>query len=68
MLSCYFCGEEIQSNIYKAYDKSFCCNLCRNNVINYYVYTDELKIVDKHTYEAQKPIQIYIKSMNRNNS
>ena len=64
MLFCYFCGEEIQSNIYKAYDKSFCCNLCRNNVVDYYVYTHELKIVEKHTYEQK---QKYINSENTKN-
>ena len=31
---CYMCENNISDKIYRAYDKSFCCNTCRNHFIN----------------------------------
>lgn len=31
---CYMCENNISDKIYRAHDKSFCSNICRNNFIN----------------------------------
>jgi len=31
---CYMCEHNISDKIYRAYDKSFCCNTCRDKFIN----------------------------------
>jgi hypothetical protein len=33
IFTCYTCNINIKSNIFMAYDKSFCCSHCRNNFI-----------------------------------
>lgn len=59
MTICYNCGDTINYNIYKGYDKSFCCNLCRNNVTNNYVYTHYSEILNNKEYEKSRKYIYY---------
>lgn len=34
LFMCYMCQNNISEKIYRAHDKSFCCNTCRNSLIN----------------------------------
>lgn len=56
---CFKCNNVIfnHSNIYKAYDKNFCSNICRTYVIKNYEFDDNYILIKKvkPIYKNEKP-------------
>ncbi len=48
--TCYVCNNPIRHHVYRAYDKTMCCSMCQNKLVNSYVYDDEYNIISKYDF------------------
>ena len=54
-LICYTCNNKIKFNIYKAYDRDFCCNKCKYEFTSEYKYTHDYKLIHVETNLKKSP-------------
>lgn len=56
---CYLCNIHLYNNqnIYKAFDKNFCSNKCRDFCINNYIYTENYKLEKNCESKIKKPVK-----------
>ena len=53
---CYNCKLDINNHVYKAYDRNFCSNYCRRNIIMNYKFNNayQLELRDNSNYPNSK--------------
>lgn len=67
MDKCFICNNKIKYHIYKAYDKSLCSSLCRNNLINHNKYDHNYNIVSNEEFHKRIDINELKYSKNKPN-
>jgi hypothetical protein len=66
---CYMCENNISNQIYRAHDKSFCCNTCRNNFIKLkksQIYNNSIQYKKKSSLDNLSKLNNIYYSKNNN--